>query len=90
MDLYRPGDWAARCDRCGARYYASQLRKEWTGLRVCSGPATRGCWEPRHPQDFVKGKPDHQAPPWVRPDQPAVFTPILVWDDEAKAWVEES
>lgn len=26
-------------------------------------------WEPRHPQDFVKGVPDDQAPPWSRPDE---------------------
>lgn len=56
------GDWNAECDRCGFNFKASELRKEWTGLRVC-----RDCWEPRHPQDFVRGVPDRQAPDWARP-----------------------
>lgn len=61
------GAWKAVCDRCGKRLKSHDLRKEWTGLRVCSS-----CWEPRHPQDFVKGRVDRQAPPWVRPEQPEI------------------
>lgn len=56
--------WKAICDRCGFERWNGQLRKEWTGLMVCKDT----CWEPRHPQDFVKGKPDRQNPPWVRPE----------------------
>ena len=65
---FRHGDWKAICDRCGLTYYASQLQIEWTGLRVCHGPETAQCWEPRHPQDKVRGVPDRQAPPWARPE----------------------
>lgn len=61
------GQWNAICDRCGREYKNVDLRLEWTGLRVC-----RKCWEPRHPQDFVRGKPDKQAPPWVRPEPPEI------------------
>ena len=57
------GTYKAQCDRCGFEFKARQLRKEWNGLRVCGD-----CFEHRHPQDFVRGKPDRQAPPWVRPD----------------------
>lgn len=56
--------WLAICDRCGFKKHNDELRKEWTGLRVCRS----GCWEPRHPQDFVQGVPDKQNPPWVRPE----------------------
>ena len=62
------GQWNAICDRCGTKYKSGQLRLEWTGLRVCSGPNTKQCWEPRHPQDFVRGKVDRQSPPWARPE----------------------
>lgn len=62
---FRSGDWLAICDRCGFEHFASQLKQEWTGLRVC-----HECWEPRHPQEFVTGREDDQAPPWVRPDVP--------------------
>ena len=62
--MYKPGDWKMICDRCGATYYASEMREEWTGLWVC----TRGCWEPRHPQDFVTSREDDQSVPVTRND----------------------
>ena len=31
------------------------------------------CWEPRQPQDFVRGVADIQAPPWTRPEGTDVF-----------------
>lgn len=69
MSEYRHGSWNTICDRCGFKYKAGQLRLEWTGYRVCYGGGTNDCWEPRHPQDFVKPSVDRQAPPWVRPEQ---------------------
>jgi hypothetical protein len=30
-------------------------------------------WEIRHPQDFVRGVADIQAPPWTRPEPADVF-----------------
>lgn len=68
MSTFVPGKWNCVCDRCGFEYKNDKLFKEWTGLRVCRGPGTNECWEPRHPQDYVKGKADRQAPPWVRPE----------------------
>lgn len=65
---YEHGQWNALCDRCGFKYKARKLRKEWTGLMVCSGKGTNDCWEVRHPQEFVRGKLDKQSPAWVRPD----------------------
>jgi len=63
--------WRAICDRCGFEYSADKLRLEWTGLRTCST-----CWEPRHPQDFIKGKVDKQTPPWTRPEPPDTFVDV--------------
>ena len=65
---YEAGQWKAQCDRCGFEFKAKQIRLEWTGLRVCSGAGTNDCWEPRHPQEKLRGKADRQAPPWVRPE----------------------
>jgi hypothetical protein len=67
---FEHGQFNVICDRCGFKYKSRQVRKEWTGLITCSGTGTHNCWEVRHPQEFVKGKPDRQAPPWVRPEQP--------------------
>ena len=66
------------CDRCGFEHPLDQLRREWTGLRVCND-----CWEPRHPQEFVRGVPDRQAVPNPRPDPPPVYIDPndVVFDD---------
>jgi hypothetical protein len=64
---YVAGTWKACCDRCGFNFRNTELRLEWTGLRVC-----RDCFEQRNSQDFVQGVPDRQAPPWTRPAPPPV------------------
>jgi hypothetical protein len=61
-NTHRPGDWLYACQRCGLTKYASQVRLEWTGLRVCSD-----CWDPRHPQEFVRGRVDDIVPPYTNP-----------------------
>jgi hypothetical protein len=53
---YRHGDFYRICDRSGFKVHASETRREWNGLIV-----RKQDWEPRHPQDFVRAKPDHQA-----------------------------
>lgn len=79
---YRHGDWNAICDRCGHKFKASQLRPEWTGLRVCSGSGTNDCWEARHPQLSVKAVPDKQSVPWSRPEA----DDVVVGDINANYW----
>lgn len=53
---YKPGDHNVHCMRCGRDYHESDMRKEWNGLIVC-----KRCWEPRHPQDFVRATKDKVA-----------------------------
>lgn len=60
--MYIRGDYWMVCDRCGGHYRRSEMREEWTGLWVC----IRGCWESRHPQDFVTGVEDNTSVPVVR------------------------
>jgi hypothetical protein len=64
------GDYNAICDRCGSKFKFSQLKLEWDGLYVCTA---NGCWEPRQPQDYVKGVMDDMSVPVSRPDQPPVY-----------------
>lgn len=68
---YDRGDWKAVCDSCGREFKASQLRKRWDSLMVCEDD-----WEPRQPQDFVRGVADNQAPPWTRPEPSDTFIPF--------------
>lgn len=72
-DYYASGQFNCICDRCGFKMKSSQTRLEWTGLRVCGK-----CWEPRHPQDFVRGRRDNQMVPQPRPDPDA---PLLAATD---------
>lgn len=62
------GTWNAICDRCGFKFKAYRLRKEWTGLMVCSE-----CFETRHPQDLIKIPKEDISVPWSRPEQPDTF-----------------
>lgn len=70
-DFYSDGDWNAECFRCGRKFKASMMRKNWQGFWTC--PAD---WEPRHPQDFVKSVPDEMTPPWTQPRTGEVFTEV--------------
>ena len=50
---------------------ASDLRQRWDGLKVCPDD-----YEPRQPQDFVRGVADYQAPPWTRPEPQDQFITV--------------
>lgn len=65
---WRAGDFWRVCDVCGFDYRASQTIKRWDGLFVCLAD-----WETRHPQDFVRGRMDHQRVPDPRPVPADVF-----------------
>jgi len=62
-DYLEIGTWNALCDRCQRKYKANQLKLEWTGWRVCES-----CWEPRHPQEFLRGHREDENVDWSRPD----------------------
>lgn len=70
-DFLRLGSWNAICDRCGAKFKAEDLHLTWQGYRVCLRD-----WEPRQPQDFVRGVPERIAPPWTRPPAGEGGTPV--------------
>ena len=74
---WRSGDYLMCCDRCGFTIWASEAKKTWDGLYVCEAD-----WEPRHPQDFVRGVPDRQTVPVARPRPQDVFLTILVSRDD--------
>lgn len=78
-DYLRDGDWNFICDQCGFKGKASDGVKQWDGLYV-----HRTCADPRHPQDFVRGRRDKQTVPWSRPQSP---TPSFILAD---VYVDES
>jgi hypothetical protein len=74
-DFLRLGDWNVQCFRCGRKRKASSMRKQWQGYYVC--PAH---WEPRQPQDFVRGVPDRMTPPWTQPPPADIFVDFCTPD----------
>lgn len=60
---YIPGAWNAVCSMCGNTFKNFELRKHWEGQWRCAR-----CWEPRHPQDYVRPPPVEKPPPWVQTD----------------------
>jgi len=68
---YIRGSWNCICESCGRLVKAGELRQRWDGFMV-----DERCWEPRQPQDFVRGVADYQAPPYTRPEQSDQFVPV--------------
>lgn len=66
------GDNNVICDSCGVKVKASTLQKTWDGFYVCPKH-----WEPRHPQDFVRGVVDDMS---VRINRPPPAEPEFVPD----------
>jgi hypothetical protein len=66
------------CSRCGFKKWDYETRREWTGLRVCDP-----CFDTRHPQDYVKAKPDRQRvpDPWPEPADVFLTTNQVTADD---------
>ncbi len=65
---YKHGDNNVICDYSGFKVKAGECRLMWNGLLV-----KKEFWEPRHPQDFVKGKKDRQRAAIVRNEQTDTF-----------------
>lgn len=61
-DFYIRGNHNVICDRCGAKFKASECKMEWDHLFVCGD-----CWEVRHPQDYLKGRKDDPRVEIARP-----------------------
>lgn len=65
---YRPGSFYRQDDRSGFMQRAEETRLEWNGRIV-----DEKLWEPRQPQDLVRGVKDVQSVPMARPKPPPTF-----------------
>lgn len=68
-DYLALGEWNVQCFQCGQKMKSSQAVRNWQGYWV--HPEHN---EPRQTQDFVRGVPDNQLPPWVQPWPNVVYT----------------
>lgn len=58
-----PGEWKFDCLRCGFTFPSSEIKQEWTGLKVCSN-----CWEPKHPQLMIRVRGESAVPEFTNKD----------------------
>lgn len=70
-----PSSYNVICDDCGLKYKNYELKKRpEDNAMVC-----KDCWEPRHPQHFVRAKQDNTLLPYLRPDSDADLTYTPTW-----------
>ena len=62
--MYRSGDHYVVCDECGFEFLRSEVSYRWDGALVCKKD-----WEPRHPQEYVRGVRDRIKVKDARPEQ---------------------
>lgn len=67
-DYFAEGTFNALCAECGGKFKFNQLVKHWQGYYVC-----RAHWEPRHPQDYVKARPERGSPGGAQAEPADVF-----------------
>lgn len=79
-DNWELGKWHVICDRCGFSRVNTEVTKEpWTNLMVCKDT----CWEPRHPQEFIRPRADDQSVPFTRPEPADTFIDVTYVDTGA-------
>ena len=78
-NYYLSGEFNVICDRCSKKIKAHEAKHEWTGFIVCGG-----CFEFRHPQDFVRARQDKISVPFIRPipDEPFIAVPYNLYIDD--------
>lgn len=68
---YIGGSFYRICDISGFKVRSFDTKKVWNGTI-----ARKQSWEPRQPQDFVRGVPDDQSAPEPRPRSPNIFVDV--------------
>lgn len=76
-EYYKPGDWWLLCDQCQRKMRYSQSTKRWDGLIVHADP-NEGCFETRHPQEFVRAVRDNFPLPITRPDNDGIDLEVSI------------
>jgi hypothetical protein len=76
-DYYSHGNNNVECDLCGQKYKRTDCKMQWNNLFTCPT-----CFEPRNPQDFVKGVPDNQRAPITRYNPTITFVTNQITPDD--------
>jgi hypothetical protein len=68
-DFWQPGGWNMLCVVCGFKYKNTDMKLRWDNVWVCPED-----WEPRQPQDFVRGVKDQMSVPYANPEPTPTFS----------------
>lgn len=71
---FKDGSWNVVCDVCGMRHKADQIVRRWDGAMTC-----RSCYEPRHPQDFIRVRDERISVPFTRPEVDVFISQNTNW-----------
>jgi hypothetical protein len=73
---YIPGDHLMICDECGLTYRKSEMSQRWDKAWVCKKD-----FDPRHPQEYVRGRDEDISVPVARPETETYITTPITQDD---------
>lgn len=65
------GKWLVICQVCGWKKPSDQIKRRWDGVLVCEED-----FETRHPQEFVRPRPDEQKVPFTNPEPTDTFVDV--------------
>jgi hypothetical protein len=73
---WKSGSWNAICDVCGFKFKSTDLRYTGdigsrAGLMAC-----KDCYDPPHPQEFIRPIQDQAKLPWTRPEATDTYLTI--------------
>jgi hypothetical protein len=81
-DFLELGSWNVQCGLCGRKRKNSDMKQlppgvPGAGLYVCNDHEYQ-----RNPQDYVRGIPDIQTPPWTQPQTDTIIEPTYAADSD--------
>lgn len=73
---WQSGKWLVICDRCGFKRMNDEVVQTWDKYIVCKPSIKQGCFEHRHPQDFIRPVKDDPSVPFTRREPADVFVEV--------------
>ena len=69
-NYYKAGSWWVHCPVCQFKYRGEVMKRRWDGQWVCPPD-----WEPRHPQELIRGVKEKQTVPIPLKENVTMETP---------------
>lgn len=70
---WKSGSWNTICDICGFKFKSEELRYTGDVGSRAGYMACKSCYDPPHPQEFIRPIQDQNRLPWTRPEATDTF-----------------